>query len=148
MAHRISYFYEYQCRHTWTNFCWLCQFFFYVEYRWRIDETNRWSMRRNQSILMSIQVVIPYFRTHQILFMWSNHPCFFFLGRYWWCRYWWCRCCCYQVSSRMTPCIKNGSNFFFNLHFNDELYHLICQAWSFSLITLEAKKIINHVLVN
>lgn len=115
-------------------------FFFYVEYRWRIDETNRWSMRRNQSILMSIQVVIPYFRTHQILFMWSNHPCFFFLGRYWWCRYWWCRCCCYQVSSRMTPCIKNGSNFFFNLHFNDELYHLICQAWSFSLITSKAKK--------
>lgn len=42
-------------------FGWLCSAVYNAECRWWIDETNRWSMRRNQSILMSIQVVIPNF---------------------------------------------------------------------------------------
>lgn len=52
---------------------------YFCGFRWRIDETNRWSMRRNQSILMSIQVVIFYFASHQIQFTWPTPrlPSFF-----------------------------------------------------------------------
>lgn len=44
-----------------------------LDFDGRIYETNRWSMRRNQSIL-----IIFYFDSHQILFMWPTYSIFFF----------------------------------------------------------------------
>lgn len=131
-ALRIVDFLEYHRRHTWTNFCWLWEFI--AGFWWRIDETNRCSMRRNQSILMSIQVVILNFATHQILFTRSIVHLFFFLFLFlsphsallssFLIRF--TSVLCWLVCNiPLERYSLHVSHFLFYLHFNDEIYNLL-----------------------